>query len=162
VLSLRSSFTAEWASDQIGEVENFEYVTSFGTSTDAQGNVSVSRNTTKNIEQRRAILPAEFMSFASSSNGNVFGLHSIPKLEGIVPRVCTFPLHRHRQTDDFSPRTGIDEMLLQPWWPEDYRRLGLPPPAPSPVIQVSKDSNVETKSALERVGRVFMDKRSEG
>lgn len=154
ILNLRSSFTAQWASEQLGDVENFEYVTSFGTSKDKDGNVTTSTNTSKNIEARGAVLPSEFLSFALSRGGNVFGVHVIPALEGLVANTVKYPLHRPREGDDFSPRTNMQEMLLPPWTSEDDQRLGLRIfQTEQPAAKPEKKQDVSALDRLKRLNR---------
>ncbi len=156
ILHLSSSFTAQWASDQLGEVENFEYVTSFGTSRDKDGNVTTSNNVTKNIEARRSLLPSEFLSFAQSDGGYVFGCHDIPQLGGFVARSTRYPFHEPRAKENFSERTDFEEMLLPPWTKEDAERMGIPFTEEEYVqqnITVTKEAAISSLDRFKRVTR---------
>lgn len=154
ILNLRSSFTAQWASDQLGEVERFEYVTSIGTATDKDANLTRNQNTTQQIETRRALLPSEFMSFASATAGQVFGCHILSSINGAVPRITEHSFHTPRPLDNFSPRTNIDEMLLPPWTADDYRRLGLAPPPEEHDETSPPPPTSPPRSPLDSIGRL--------
>jgi hypothetical protein len=155
ILRLSSSITAKWASDQIGEVENFEFTTNMGTSRDKDGNVSTSRSVNQTIQERRAILTSEIFSFALAQDGNVFGCHCIAELGGFVARISHHEYHEARPNEDFDKRTNIDEMLLPPWTKGDADRLGIPyTDEPDSEEQAAADQKLPKVSALDTLGRL--------
>lgn len=129
LLRIESPETARWASNVLGEYEQFINLVSHTTS--RQG---PSRTVNEQIMKRDTALPSEFMNLPPSTRANgVSGYYLSPFIgawRARIPGEFFDRALRERSSSlaDFVPRP-IHHEYLPPWTEEDYRRLGLELPA---------------------------------
>ena len=169
-LKLSSSQTAQWASDQLGVEERYEYLTS-NTTADERRRRGETLPTGESLTARPVAYPSELMGLEVSRDGWVEGYHVVPEHpEGHRVRrsKAWFPFCVNADADHFRPRVTAGVELLGPWTEEDARRLNLSgddagtlssPQRNTHEQPVPKKAGSTPASRLAAVGRVQIEDR---
>jgi type IV secretory pathway TraG/TraD family ATPase VirD4 len=129
-LRTKSAKTAQWASEQIGEQEKFEYGTNVTALIDGLGDES--ETTTEQLVKRETVLPSQIMDLPVTDR--VHGLTAYFLAPGVGVWKATlspkFLAENLAPPDRSVPDTvqrPSEELHLEPWSEEEMKELGLTP-----------------------------------
>jgi hypothetical protein len=136
ILRCSGTETTKWASDRIGEREDWmpmPHETDSIASSGSQETRTKSYGQNWQFVTRRAVLQSEISSLPLADRGRVGGFHILPSLQIVAHAVTQYPLVENDPAEDFRKRKNDADFLLDPWTNDDWVRLGLKPPPKNDV-----------------------------